>query len=151
PRPLRRLNPAVPLDLETIVAKAMDKEPAGRYATASELAEDLRRFLAHEPIRARRPSLLDRAAKWSRRHRGMAAAALAALVLVAVGLAVGAVLIARERDAAVRAGRLAEARFDQARAIVDRMYTQTVDDLDGIPKANPVRRALLEDELEFYR
>ena len=58
-RPLRRLNPAMPRDLETIVLKAMAKEPASRYATAQELADDLRRFLEHKPIQARRPSLLD--------------------------------------------------------------------------------------------
>ena len=63
PAPPRKLNPAVPRDLETIVLKAMAKEPSGRYATARELADELRRFLEHKPIAARRPSLLDRAAK----------------------------------------------------------------------------------------
>ena len=50
PRPPRKLNPAVPRELETIVLKAMAKEPASRYATAQELADDLRRFLEHRPI-----------------------------------------------------------------------------------------------------
>ena len=57
PRPPRRFNPAVPADLETIVLKAMAKEPVERYATAQELADDLRRFLEHRPILARRPTL----------------------------------------------------------------------------------------------
>ena len=60
PIPPRRLNPAVPRDLETIVLKAMAKEPERRYATARELADDLRRFLEDRPIRARRPGPLER-------------------------------------------------------------------------------------------
>ena len=56
PRPPRRLNRAIPAELETIVLKAMEKNPADRYATAKELADDLRRFLEDEPIQARRPS-----------------------------------------------------------------------------------------------
>ena len=55
PRPPRRLNGAIPRELETIALKAMEKNPLERYATAQELADDLRRFLMHEPIRARRP------------------------------------------------------------------------------------------------
>jgi serine/threonine protein kinase len=64
----RRHNPAVPRELETIILKAMSKEPAERYTTAQELADDLTRFLEHRPIKARRPSPLERAAKWARRH-----------------------------------------------------------------------------------
>src|SRR5262249_14935782 len=55
PPPPRKLNPAVPSDLETILLKATAKDPAARYATAQELAEDLRNFLEDRPIRARRP------------------------------------------------------------------------------------------------
>ena len=51
----RRINPAIPRDLETIVLKAMAKDPSGRYATAQELAADLKRFLDDRPILARRP------------------------------------------------------------------------------------------------
>src|SRR5262249_1180757 len=53
---------------ETIILKALSKEPGSRYATAGELAADLRRFLEHRPIQARRPGPLERARKWSRRH-----------------------------------------------------------------------------------
>src|SRR5262249_10895221 len=56
PRP-RTLDPRIPRDLETIVLKAIDKAPQGRYSSADALGEDLRRFLADEPIRARRVSL----------------------------------------------------------------------------------------------
>ena len=77
----RRLNPAVPRDLETIVLKAMAKEPSSRYATAQELAADLRRFLDDQPILARRPGVLERTLRWARRHKELVATAAAILVL----------------------------------------------------------------------
>jgi eukaryotic-like serine/threonine-protein kinase len=81
PVPPRHINPSIPRDLETIVLKAMEKEPSARYVSAGELADDLRRFLGDQPIRARRPGLVDRAVKWSRRHRPAVLAGLAALIL----------------------------------------------------------------------
>ena len=71
----RRLDPTVPRDLETIVLKAMDKEPVRRYATVRELAEDLGRFLEDKTILARRATAAQRAAKWTRRHRAVVAVA----------------------------------------------------------------------------
>jgi serine/threonine protein kinase/Flp pilus assembly protein TadD len=88
PRPPRRLNPAMPPELQTIVGKAIEKNPGDRYATAQELADDLRRYLQDEPIRARRPTLVQRARKWSRRHKtavGAAVVVLAVLGLVVAG------------------------------------------------------------------
>jgi tetratricopeptide (TPR) repeat protein len=88
PRKPRRLNKAIPAELETIILKALEKNPAERYATAQELADDLERWSRDEPIRARRPSVVQRARKWCRRHRpvaiGLAAALTAAVVLAVV-------------------------------------------------------------------
>ncbi|HEV3259529.1 MAG TPA: serine/threonine-protein kinase, partial [Gemmataceae bacterium] len=69
PRPVRRLDPAVPPDLETIVGKAMAKDPDERYLSAQELADDLKRFLEDRPIRARPPSLWQQGKKWASRNR----------------------------------------------------------------------------------
>ena len=90
PTPPRKIEPGIPADLETIVLKAMAKAPSDRYATAAELADDLGRFVDDRPIRARRPSLLNRAGKWTRRHRKLMAgvAATGLVVAVAVALAV---------------------------------------------------------------
>jgi serine/threonine protein kinase/tetratricopeptide (TPR) repeat protein len=104
PPPLRKVNPAVPADLETIVLKATAKDPASRYATAQELAEDLRNFLEHRPIRARRPGPLDRAAKWSRRHRAAAWSAVTTALIAALMLAGSIGYVTRDR-----AARLAQA------------------------------------------
>jgi WD40 repeat protein/serine/threonine protein kinase/tetratricopeptide (TPR) repeat protein len=93
PRPLRKLNKMIPAELETIVLKALEKNPAERYATAQELAEDLRRFLEDKPIQARRPSLVQRARKWARRHRPLVAAAAVVAVLALLGSTLSTVLI----------------------------------------------------------
>lgn len=77
----RRINPSIPRDLETIVLKAISKEPWARYGSARALADDLRRFLDDQTILARRPGLMDRAVKWTRRHRAGVVAAASALVL----------------------------------------------------------------------
>lgn len=85
PRPPRSLNPAIPADLNTILLKTLEKNPADRYGTARELGEDLQRFLDDQPIRALRPSWGHRLRNWSRRHRTLVGAAAACLML-AVGL-----------------------------------------------------------------
>jgi tetratricopeptide (TPR) repeat protein len=89
PRPPRELNPAVPRDLETIVLKALAREPRARYATAREMAEDLEAFLEDRPIRARRTSSVARAWRWCRRNPAIAALAFIALFAVSLAAATG--------------------------------------------------------------
>ncbi len=84
PRPPRRVNRAIPAELEIIVLKALEKNPQDRYATAQELANDLRRWLEDRPIRARRPSWRQVARKWARRHKSVVGAAAVVLLLAAV-------------------------------------------------------------------
>jgi WD40 repeat protein/serine/threonine protein kinase len=101
PRP-RLVLPSIPLDLETIVLKAMAKEPAERYASAAELAGDLRCYLEDRPIRARRPTLRQKLARWSRRHKPILwSAAVSTFVLLLLSVAVLAwsnFVISHERD-----------------------------------------------------
>src|SRR5207245_8636025 len=101
PRLPSRWNKAVPAELETIVLKAMAKSPEERYATAQELADDLERYMKDEPIRARRPTLVQRLKKWMRRHLAVVWTAglslVAILVLAVIGLAVSNILIRREK------------------------------------------------------
>jgi serine/threonine protein kinase len=66
--PPRKLDKAIPAELETVTLKCLAKNPAERYATAGELAADLRRWLGDKPIKAKPPTLGQRAVKWSRRH-----------------------------------------------------------------------------------
>src|SRR5262249_20706507 len=104
-----------------IVLKASAKNPAERYATAQELADDLQRLLKDEPIRAKRPTLTQRVRKWSRRHRPVvvsAGIAAALVVLVAVvGLVLSNVAIAREKkqaEDAYQAEKQAKEALEQA-------------------------------------
>jgi serine/threonine protein kinase len=172
PAPLRRLNAAIPLDLETIVAKATAKSPADRYATAQALADDLRRFLEDRPILAKRPSLLEKAAKWARRRRGLVAGAIAVLLLAVCGLTTSLIVIARaygllaveegktkqqeERaEMAYRAEaaerRKAEDAAWKARQVLSFFTQVTVDDFPDRPELRPVRRKLLEAALGYYQ
>lgn len=85
----RLLNPAVSRDLETIILKCLDKEPARRYITAQALADDLGAYLEGRPIAARPPSAVDRAGRWLRRQRRSVAVAVAAALAAALLLAGG--------------------------------------------------------------
>jgi len=99
------LAPAVPRDLETICLTCLEREPARRYATAADLAEDLRRFLADEPIVARRPGAWERWRKFSRRHRAGVAAAGAVVGVLLAATAVGAAVAVQARRAERAAAR----------------------------------------------
>ena len=93
PASVRVLNPSVNRDLETICLKCLEKNPERRYATAGDLADDLRRFLEHRPIHARPISSFGRLRRWAQRNRGLAAA-LALLGLFLTVAAVGSALAA---------------------------------------------------------
>ena len=123
PRPLRRVRPDVPKPLQTIIHKAIEKNPADRFSTAQELADDLRRFLDDEPIHAKPPSLLEHAARWARRNRALVAAGvLFLLVAAAVGWAMAGRLkierdeVAKARDEAKQSE--LKARHNEWRSLV---------------------------------
>jgi eukaryotic-like serine/threonine-protein kinase len=97
PRP-RSVDGRIPRDLETIVLKAIEKDPKARYQTAKAMGEDLGRFLADEPIRARQVSTVERFWRWARRNPGIAilgGALTALLVLVTIGALLAAGRFAR--------------------------------------------------------
>jgi WD40 repeat protein len=105
---LRRRNAAIPRELETIVFKAIAKDPSRRYPTALELADDLRRFLEDKPIKAKRPSLLEWVVKWSRRHTAIVMSAVFVLVITVLGLSVSNILIRRQEAESERHARSLE-------------------------------------------
>jgi tetratricopeptide (TPR) repeat protein len=144
----RRLNPAIPSDLETVLLKAMSKEPAHRYATALEMAEDLTHFLEHRPIEAKRPGLIRRASQWSRRHRTLVGATAALLLLSTAGLATGTALLWSEQAKTKSAFGSAQANLNLALQALDQIY---IDEAEGRPKLREgLPKDLLQRGLEFY-
>jgi non-specific serine/threonine protein kinase/serine/threonine-protein kinase len=99
PPRLRALDPTIPRDLETVVHKAIDREPGRRYGDARALADDLRRYVEGRPVRARRVSPLEHAWRWGRRNKAVAGLAAAAFLAMALGTAVSTWQMIRARTA----------------------------------------------------
>jgi WD40 repeat protein/serine/threonine protein kinase len=135
PRRPRLVNSGVPRDLETVVLKAIARDPERRYSTAREFAEDLQRFLDDRPIRARRAGSLERSWRWCRRNPKMASLSLAVLLLcltVAIGSTVAAVRIAAARDDQERERLRAEANARKSHdGLVQLQITKGLELVDG--------------------
>jgi serine/threonine protein kinase len=117
----RALDRSIPADLETVVLKALAKEPKERYATARELADDLRRFLESRPILARRPALAQRALKWAGRHRAVVGAAALLLAVVTAGSLLSTWLVWQERGQTLTEARAKdEALAQKGRALSEK-------------------------------
>jgi WD40 repeat protein/serine/threonine protein kinase/Tfp pilus assembly protein PilF len=128
PARLGKLNRQVPQDLETIVHKAIDKDPNQRYASAAALAEDLQRFVEDEPIRARRISQAERLWRWCRRNPTVAVLTAAVALLLVGGVVVStlsAVRIAGARDNESEQRRRAEDNAEESRQRLVRAQVAT--------------------------
>ena len=160
PRPPRRLRPSVPVALETIVLKAIAREPERRYASAQDLADDLQRFLENRPIRAVRPTPWERLTKWCGRHKPVLMAASVLGMLAAVGLIACTILIWREKEAAKASAaeaeiqrQRAEANFSQALLgaweLLQPLGDARLD--DNSPKAIALRLELVTRGAKFFQ
>jgi serine/threonine protein kinase len=161
----RALDASIPAELETIALKALRKEPADRYATAQQMADDLQRFLDGRPILARPPTVSERLRTWSRRHPALVGSGIVALILVTVASLVSTALIRREQrktqveqqnaEAAYRREHQradeAEARFRLARRAVDELIRASEQELGHRPGMEGLRKRLLTSALASYR
>ena len=158
PRSPRSIDRRIPSELEIILLKALSKNPADRYASAQELADDLHRFLRDEPIHAKRPSLVEQVRKWSRRHPSLVAAVVLVMFLSLVGSLVSNWLITKANDrtkVALAQERLraeeAEKSFQQARQAVDFLIEVGKEELGDEPPLRGLRKRLLETALVYYQ
>jgi tetratricopeptide (TPR) repeat protein len=143
PRPPRRLAEDVPRDVETVCLKAMAKEPGGRYPSAADLAEDLRRFLRGEPVRARPVGPVGRLRRWCRRKP-----LAAALVLVtALGFAAVTWQWLRAEDQRRRA----EDNFRHSHQLVNEFVQLGGSSMPRPWAPTPIRRELMEICLKNYQ
>ncbi len=149
-----KLQRHTPADLETICLKCLQKDPHRRYASALELADDLRRFLEHQPILARPTPGWERAWKWSRRHKGAATALLTIASAMALGFGGGLYYNARLR-VAVKQARAAERVSQNNEAIALRQrnlalhaFKQLVFDVQEKLGQTPATRAVRQNLLD---
>jgi serine/threonine protein kinase/tetratricopeptide (TPR) repeat protein len=166
PKAPRRVNKAIPPELETIVLKALEKSPADRYATAKDLADDLRRFLEDRPIRAKKPTLRQRARKWAHRHQGVVLGCLVALAVASLPLAGSTAWVWREMTAKEKALGLAEVREQEAQRLrgeaaaaskqtMDTLRATTDDVMEQLIGAKralgPAEKSFLEKSLQRWQ
>ena len=151
PTPPRTLAPSAPAALEAVCRKALAKRPAERYQSAAELADEVRRWLADEPVRAYRDPWSARLGRWARRHRPLVAGVAALLGTAVLALALSTFLIGREQARTQTARVQAEKNFRLARDAVDRYYRRVSNEvLLNEPGFQPLRRDLLAAAREFY-
>ncbi|MBI1851270.1 MAG: serine/threonine protein kinase [Planctomycetes bacterium] len=145
PTPLGSIDRRLRGDIETILAKCLEKDPSRRYQTASELAADIRRYLHDEPIVARPPSAIYRLRKFTRRHRALVVGTGATFLTLVAGL-IGTVSFA------VRASEQrhrAEERLEDVRRIANTMLFDVSDAVFALPGATTAREILSKTALEY--
>jgi tetratricopeptide (TPR) repeat protein/tRNA A-37 threonylcarbamoyl transferase component Bud32 len=169
----RQHNPEAPRALEAVCLKTLAKRPAARYATATELAREVQRFLADEPVSAWREPLAMRARRWARRNRSLVTAAAAAVLVALMGLAavlavqtqantrlqqanlnleIANAKATRANADLVSANERERQRFDLAVEAIRRYHTDvSADFLLEQDQFKDLRDRLLRDAIAFYR
>lgn len=128
-------------DLDTIVTKALKKNPAERYPSVTALADDLQRFLRHEPISARPDAIGYRTAKFLRKNRTVATLSAIAIMLVIGSLSAGLYVANRERM-------IAERRFAEVRQLANK-FIELDNEIRGLPGSTNVRMRMVSDSLQY--
>lgn len=143
PLPPRVHQKSIPVELETIVLKALAKTPAERYGSARDLADDLSRFLQDKPIQARRATAAQRLRKWARRHPSVFWSAVVLCLLTVAGLIISTKMIhaAYERE---------RRHAELAREAVDGMFKLCEEELADKSFLDGLRRRLLQDYFLVY-
>jgi eukaryotic-like serine/threonine-protein kinase len=141
PTPPRQIVPTIGPGLEAVCLKALRKAKPDRYQSASELAAEVRRFLADEPVKAFAEPWTLQAARWARRNRTKVAAAAALLLTATIALGISTLVVANERNEA-------ETQGEQARQAVH-LLTKGAD-IAFDDQLDPVQKEMLRDALNYY-
>jgi serine/threonine protein kinase/tetratricopeptide (TPR) repeat protein len=139
-------------DLDNIVLMSLRKEPERRYASAEQLAEDLRRHVEGLPVGATKGSWSYWAGKFAKRHKAVMAASLAAVLALGIGVALTvreARIARRQAEIAEMHKRRAEKRFDDARKLSDSFIFDVHDAIQNLPGSTPARKLVLDRALEY--
>jgi serine/threonine protein kinase len=154
----RSIDPALPVELDTIIRKAIAKAPTERYASAGAMADDLQAWLDDKPIAAKPPTVFERLSKWRRRNSGLVAVASGFLLLATLGLLATTLLIWREQqrtkvalEGETKQREQAQRSFQQARSAVETFSSLSESELAYRPDLQDLRRSFLETSLEFYQ
>ena len=147
----RSVDPSIDPALEAVCQKAMAADPEGRYASPRELADDVERWTADEPVSARPEPFPERARRWMRRRRTTVTAAAVALVVATLGLASVLAVQYRANAELATANTRVQARFDLALEAIKTFHSGVSEDvLLKNDNLKPVRDRLLKDAAEFY-
>jgi serine/threonine protein kinase len=151
PTPPSVLASGVPVPLQAICLQALAKNPADRYQNATELAREVQRWLADEPVLAHPDSWTTRLGRWARRHRTMVTSLGVLAAAVFVGLTITTIMVNQEEARTEQARDRAVRNFHKAQEAVDRYFTQVSEDkLLKEPGMLPLRHDLLASAREFY-
>ncbi len=154
PKRPKEINRQIPIDLETIILRAMESDPRRRYQQAGELAGDLLRFANGQPIRSRRASFVERTVRWAQRNKALSVAMISMAATI-IALIVSTVLVLHQRDFARQQSQRADTNAEKARVearaarqAVQRLLSEVgSEELRNIPMMDDLRRKLLEEAL----
>jgi tetratricopeptide (TPR) repeat protein/predicted Ser/Thr protein kinase len=150
PVPPRKLEPRIPVELETIVLKSIEKNPADRYASAAELGEDLQNFLSCRPLNVKPATTWQRTMKWAQRHQHAVWTTGLAMTAMTVVLAVSTALVGLAyRDANQQRVR-AETHLRLAREVIDDTYLKEIERAEYEPEMTHEQRDVLLRLVRFY-
>lgn len=142
---IQRLQKELAGDIDAIVLKSLERDPARRYGSAEHFAEDIHRYLAGQPVQARLPTLGYRAAKFARRHF----VALSATIAVAIASVAAVGLIIKAERQADRQRARAEQRFNDVRTLANSLMFDVHDSIKDLPGATPARKILIDRALRY--
>ncbi|MEQ8836689.1 MAG: serine/threonine-protein kinase, partial [Lacipirellulaceae bacterium] len=147
----REIDATIPPAMEAICLKAMAREIPDRYLTASDLSDDIERWLADEPVRAYSDPLPERIFRWMRKHRSLVVGSAGVLTVTAIGLTLGILLLGAANRRVEKQRARAEQNFTMAReAVNDYFISVSEDTLLNQSGMQPLRDELLKQALAYY-